>query len=1726
MLIQFMKNLAKIFMRSLLFRVLGGNKRRQHLARLIKTSFNFISKYKYFLIGLITFSLVLLSQISFFPMPATAATIAINKSFSPGSVNPGQPSTLTVQFFNSNAFQLTNTSVTDNLPTGMTVASPANITNSCLGAVTAGTNSFSLAGGTVPQKVLSVDGTCSFSVDVVTTVQGNTINTIPANAVTNNQLETNLTPASATLSVTAVSSPSLSKSFAPNTINATGNSTLSVNILNNAIISLTNVDLTDNLPPNVTVNGLATKNTSCGGGAVSSTATSVSVIGVSIAAGATCTFTVPVTSTVIGAYTNTVLASSITNSQGVTNIGNSTANLNVQNPISLTKGFATTPIVAGQSSNLNINIVNNGSVNLTNVNLTDNLPTNVVAVAGTATKNANCQGGSVSNTIADVSLTGVTVTAGTTCTFTVPVTSTVLNANGAARTYTNTIPINSLTNTQGYTNTSAVTANLVVNNPLTITKVFSPTPVLLNGASTLTINFTNSAANPTNITGATITDSFPAGLQTTGAATKNANCVGGSVSNTATTVTLTGVAIVPGTTCTVIVPVTPTTTGNKTNSLTQNTLTTTQGYTNPTVNSTLGVNASVSAPTVTKSFLTTPINLGATSVMRLDIVNTSAASSLTNVALTDIFGAGLIVATPSGLNQNQNGNCTYPTGGVTATAGSNQLTVSGLTIPPSSTCRIQVNVTATSAGTYTNTIPINAITNDQGVTNAAASSPTLGVQALRAIKAFAPTSVSVGQVSTLTVTLQNYQIATQMTGVAFTDNLPTNLTIANPPTPTTTCGVGTITATAGTNLFGLSGGTINGATNATTPGTCTISVKVVPSTTGNKANSIPIGDATATGGFSNLAPANATLAVTNDVVNVTKSFAPSPVNVGVPSTLTINLSVPNANSSSATDVAVVDTLPTNVVIAPTPNLIFNGNCLNTVGTARSITTSTGTTTSTINISGVEITKNTTCTITVNVVGNINGVYTNNIPAGAVTTTEGFSNPTAASAPLTVIGIPISKAFFPSTIASGGRSTLTVTINNLHTFPLTGVNLTDNLPAGVTIASPPSASTTCGTGSATATAGASSFALSAGTVPAKVGAIDGVCTFQVNVTSALSSGSRINNIPVNQMTSNEGLSNLVAASATLNFTSLNINVNKAFSPLTVSGGSASQLTVTLSNPSLGETYYNVSFTDTLPVGMSIASPANPVTTCTNGVVNAVANGTSFSFSGGQIAPNGSCTVSVNATSLTSGNLTNTIPIGGVTTFQGATNIDPTSATLTTLPGVGVGKSFSPNLIEPNETSLLTITIINADTLALTNMAFTDVMPAGVIIATPANASTTCGGTVSSTNTPNPQVSLSGGALSATSTCRILVNVTSTTSGSYLNEIPINSITTTQGVTNPRAVSDTLQVAFRPTIAKSFSPTQILPGGTSTATLQLSNTNTVAINLTSNLIDNLPSGLVVANSPSISGTCTIANVTAPPATATVTYSSGSTIPVGGCTINFNVTGSSSGNFINAIASGALQTNKGNNVNPATAALNIAGSPELLLVKRITAINNIAITGFNDDVTTNDNNTKWPGSPNSSQYLRGAVDCTAATPCNGGTVAPGGLIEYTIYFLSDGATPARNFQLCDRIPANTVFQPDTYGSGNGILLGWNTTGGALPLPDPTNSTIGAGKVALNNVPDADAGQFLAANVSVTNAPTPCDSGATNPDGAILVRLGTATNVPEATGSGLPTNSYGFVRFVVSVR
>src|SRR5690606_24689521 len=117
----------------------------------------------------------------------------------------------------------------------------------------------SLTGGTVPPQTGPVPGQCYVEVNVSSVTPGNLINTIPANNLLSQGNDggmivniTNTTPASATITVLSVTPPSLTKSFAPNTIFVGGISRLTITINNNdANTNLTGTSYTDTLPDGV-----------------------------------------------------------------------------------------------------------------------------------------------------------------------------------------------------------------------------------------------------------------------------------------------------------------------------------------------------------------------------------------------------------------------------------------------------------------------------------------------------------------------------------------------------------------------------------------------------------------------------------------------------------------------------------------------------------------------------------------------------------------------------------------------------------------------------------------------------------------------------------------------------------------------------------------------------------------------------------------------------------------------------------------------------------------------------------------------------------------------------------------------------------------------------------------------------------------------------------------------------------------------------------------------------------------------------------------------------------------------------------------------------------------------------------------------------------------------------------------------------------------------------------
>ncbi|WP_282090191.1 beta strand repeat-containing protein [Aquimarina algiphila] len=108
-----------------------------------------------------------------------------SKNFSPATIGYGEESTVTITLENpATGVDLTNLSLTDNLPSGMTISTSPDGTSSCGGTITAvsGSDNFSISGVNLP-----AGNTCTFTFDVIGTLAGSLSNTVSSGDITNDQ---------------------------------------------------------------------------------------------------------------------------------------------------------------------------------------------------------------------------------------------------------------------------------------------------------------------------------------------------------------------------------------------------------------------------------------------------------------------------------------------------------------------------------------------------------------------------------------------------------------------------------------------------------------------------------------------------------------------------------------------------------------------------------------------------------------------------------------------------------------------------------------------------------------------------------------------------------------------------------------------------------------------------------------------------------------------------------------------------------------------------------------------------------------------------------------------------------------------------------------------------------------------------------------------------------------------------------------------------------------------------------------------------------------------------------------------------------------------------------------------------------------------------------------------------------------------------------------------------
>jgi hypothetical protein len=1391
---------------------------------------------------------------------------SIAKAFNPTNIGVGANSQLTFTITNpgANAVALTGVGFTDTLPSGLLVATPNGLTNSCGGTATAaaGGTSISLSGGTV-----AAAGACTVVVNINGAAAGQYTNTSGAVTSTNGG-----TGNTATANLNVASPPVIGKVFGVLSIPLGGSTSLTFTITNPNTIGLTGLAFTDPLPAGLVVATPPGTTNSCGGTVTAVAGSgSISLSGGTVAASpATCTVGVNVTGVAAGVAVNT--SGPVSATEGGT--GNHTvASITVVAPPVDLKQFAPASVGLNGTSTMTITIQNPNGIPFT-FSFTDNFPAGIT-VGGTPGLANTCGGTATANANAtSVSLAGGSLLALTSCTFVVTV------AGVSPGDWTNSVTVNSTEGGAG----NAASAVLQVGPQPTFTKAFTGGTVALNGTTVLTLTIVNPVANATSLTNLAFTDTLPAGLQiftpvdTTGTTCDTAGgdvSVAGTVTpdtgSTPNSISLSGLTLVGGTTgCTVAIKLTGITPGTQNNSVQ---ISSTEGGNGPTATATIDV---VAPPTLAKAFNPATIPLNGTTVLTFTITNPVGNAVAENgVAFSDTLPTNLVVATPNGLTNSCGGTAT-------ATAGSASIDLVGGTIAVNSSCTVSVNVTGAVAGQYPNTSG-NVSSTNGGTGNSA--SATLTIDAPPTItKAFGAATIPLNGTTSLTLNITNPN-STGLTGVGFSDSLPSGLVVANPPSVTNSCSGGSVTASAGAGSVGLSGASLGGS------GSCTVSVNVQGTTAGIKNNSV---QATSNEGGTG-APGNASITVVAPPT-IIKAFGAASIPLNGSTSLTFTLNNPN-NPQSLSGVAFSDTLPAGLIIS-TPNGL-TGSC-----GSGTITATQGT--NTISLSGGTLAGPGSCSFSVNVTGTAPGQQINT--TSTVSSTEGGTGTTAATASITVVAPPsIAKAFNPNAIALNGVTTLTITITNpaANTVAEAGVAFSDSLPTGLTVFTPNGLTNSCG-GTASATGGTTLISLVGGSI-----AVNSSCTVVVNITGNASG--QFTNTSGAVSSTNGGTGNTASASLLVGTPQ---TVSKSFGATQIPVTGVTSLTFNIGNPNASTTLTGLSFTDNLPAGLVVANP-NGLTNNCGGTATAVVASGQVSLAGGTLAPTTSCVLSVNVQGTTAGIKNNSV---SVTSNEGGTSV--ANATITVVGPPALNKSFGAASVALGVSTSLSFGVSNPNsTVGLTGIGFTDTLPAGLVIATPNGFSGSCGGGTITATAGSSVISLFGGSLAAGGSCAFSMNVTGIAAGTEFNTT--SAITSNEGGSG-QAATASIAVVAPPFIAKFFAPTGIQPNGVSFLTISITNppANTVALQGVA-FTDSFPPNLVVATPNNLNNTCGGTPV-ATSGTGTVSLSGGSIAVNSSCTVQVLVTATPTGSYVNS--TGPVSATNGGTGGSASATLSVARPPTI--------------------------------------------------------------------------------------------------------------------------------------------------------------------------------------------------------
>ena len=943
----------------------------------------------------------------------------------------------------------------------------------------------------------------------------------------------------------------------------------------------------------------------------------------------------------------------------------------------------------------------------------------------------------------------------------------------------------------------------------------------------------------------------------------------------------------------------------------------------------------------------------------------------------------------------------------------------------------------------------------------AASVVTVVEPRLQVTKTLSPNSAIRGQNVTMTVTVQNTGLSTAFDVIA-TDALPSGMVSSTAVEVATQSGFSY--SRSGADITWTGGNIAAGATatfqvSVDLSSALTAGQVVTNTAIANQATTLP---GTASGerdepdqqGQGNVGIVAPDLQITNS--DGTTTAAPG-------DTRTYALNVTNVGGAAATGVVITNTLPT-------------GTTFVSVGGA-GCTLDTGASTATvqvINVAGTIAASGgaTTCTVTVTMIN----------PAAAGTTSysdvanvadDGTRGPDPTPGNNTstdvdtitgrVADLAVAKTDGVTSLNAGASTTYTVTVTNQGNIGVTGVVLTDTLPANVTYVS-------CSNVSGTVSV---ACAHSAGVVTTTLATLAGGAAAQMTVTVAVANplAAGVSSVTNTATVTDDGANGTDPTPADRSATDVDtvvavpdMSVVKTSNVGTVAPGGTVAYTLTVRNNG-NQDATGVGVTDTVPAGMVVncgsASPAptscNPGTGATWGPPITAAGSSGNPFPGGSTLV---ITYSATVTSPVAAgrhSFTNTV----ATVDDASNGADPTPAdnsddaivALTGYnPDLSVTKTDGVTSTTPGSTLTYSVVVTNSGNIGASGVTVTDTLPAGTTFASCPPTPVGCAHSAGTVTWNVGTLAGAGGQV----TLGVTVNVTnpaaagrsSLTNSAVAADDATNGVDPTSGDNSATDV-DVLVAAPDLRVVKDDGTQTRLPGDNVTYTLLVTNTGDQAATGVT-LTDTLPTGTTFVSAT--------AGGTESPA-GTVTWALGS-INGGGGSVPVTVT---------------VQL-----ANPTPAGQHVV-------------VNNASVA---DDGANGSDPTPSNNSDTDTDTLSSTPDLVVAKTDGETSVSPGESLTYTITVSNVGSQNATGVVLTDVVPA-----PLTVDSCSNSC----DTSAAPTLTWPAVN-LAAGSSLTRTVTATMPANAAAGLDSITNTATAVDDGINGADPTTANNTGTDVDIVDA--------------------